>query len=111
MSRETSASIAVPTLQPATESASGDTIASGADLHPRLRVQLESLGRAPNAAVTLNALLPVISSQYEQIDEERRGVVRSMQLLAEEARAFSQGWRTRMPGGCAPSSITSRTSS
>ena len=65
MSRDTSASIAVPTLQPATESARGDSLASGAELHPRLRTQLEALGRAPNPAVTLNALLPLISSQYE----------------------------------------------
>ena len=91
MSRDTSASIAVPTLQPATESAGGDSLAFGADLHPRLRAQLEALGRARNPAVALNALLPLISSQYEKMDEERRGVVRSMQLLAEEARAFAQG--------------------
>ncbi len=91
MSRDTSASIAVPTLQPATESAGGDTIAAGADLHPRLRAQLEALARTPGSAVALNALLPLISQQYEKIDEERRGVVRSMQLLAEEARSFAQG--------------------
>src|SRR5260221_7507725 len=91
MSRDTSASIAVPTLQPATESAGGDSLAFGTDLHPRLRTQLEALGHVPTPAVALNALLPLISSQYEKIDEERRGVVRSMQLLAEEARAFAQG--------------------
>jgi diguanylate cyclase (GGDEF)-like protein/PAS domain S-box-containing protein len=91
MSRDTSASIAVPTLQPATESADGDSPASGTDLHPRLRAQLKALGHASNPAVALTALLPVISNQYEKIDEERRGVVRSMQLLAEEARAFAHG--------------------
>jgi len=91
MSRDTSASIAVPTLQPATASAGGDSIGPGADLHPRLRAQLEVLGHAPGSAVALNALLTLVSRQYEQIDEERRGVVRSMQLLAEEARSFAQG--------------------
>src|SRR5258706_3304474 len=57
----------------------------------RLRAQLEALARTPASAVALNALLPLISQQYEKIDEERRGVVRSMQLLAEEARSFAQG--------------------
>ena len=38
-----------------------------------------------------NALLPLISKQYDQVDEERRGVVRSMQMLADEARSFTSG--------------------
>ena len=42
-------------------------------------------------AAALNALLPLISKQYEQMDEERRGVVRSMQMLADEARSFTSG--------------------
>ena len=93
MSRETSATVPVPTLQPASGHAAGGVFAPGADLHPRLRAQLEALGlgRAQNPAAVLGALLPVISTQYEQIDEERRGVVRSMQMLAEEARSFAQG--------------------
>ena len=91
MSREISVSLAVPTLQPATESAGGGTLAAGADLHPHLRAQLDTLGSAANPAAALNALLPMISSQYDKVDEERRGVVRSMQLLAEEARSFAHG--------------------
>ena len=93
MSRESNASLPVPTLQPAAASGASGTIRSGADLHPRLRAQLDSLGlgRAPNPAAAMSALLPLISTQYEQIDEERRGVVRSMQMLAEEARSFAQG--------------------
>jgi diguanylate cyclase (GGDEF)-like protein/PAS domain S-box-containing protein len=98
MSRDTSASIAVPTLQPATEPAGGDSFGAGADLHPRLRAQIEALGRAPGVGVALSTLLPLISRQYEQMDEERRGVVRSMQLLAEEARSFAQGLANADPG-------------
>ena len=94
MSRESNASLPVPTLQPAAAApvASG-VYRSGADLHPRLRAQLDALGlgRSPNPAAAMSALLPLISTQYEQIDEERRGVVRSMQMLAEEARCFAQG--------------------
>jgi len=72
---------------------------------------MAALEHPAGSGVALNALLALISRQYEQIDEERRGVVRSMQLLAEEARSFAQGWRMRMPANCVPSSITSRTSS
>ena len=83
----------MPALQPSQVSAAGGMFAPDADLHPRLRAQLAAmgLGSAPNAAAALGLLLPMISTQYEQIDEERRGVVRSMQLLAEEARSFAQG--------------------
>jgi diguanylate cyclase (GGDEF)-like protein/PAS domain S-box-containing protein len=93
MSRESNASLPVPTLQPAAAPGATGVFRSGEDLHPRLRAQLDALGlgRAPNPAAAMSALLPVISTQYEQIDEERRGVVRSMQMLAEEARCFAQG--------------------
>jgi len=64
---------------------------SSGELHSRLRSQLEATGRPASPAATLSRLLPLISRHYEQIDEERRGVVRSMQLLAEEARSFAQG--------------------
>jgi PAS domain S-box-containing protein len=93
MSRESNSTLPVPTLQPVAASGASGTFRSGADLHPRLRAQLDSLGlgRTPSAAAAMSALLPLISTQYEQIDEERRGVVRSMQMLAEEARSFAQG--------------------
>ncbi len=83
----------MPTLQPAAEQDAGGVFATGSSLHPRLRSQLDSLGvgRSLSAAAALNALLPLISKQYEQVDEERRGVVRSMQMLAEEARSFTSG--------------------
>jgi diguanylate cyclase (GGDEF)-like protein/PAS domain S-box-containing protein len=93
MSRESKASLPVPTLQPAAAAGASGEFRSGAELHPRLRAQLDALGlgRSPHPAAAMSALLPVISTQYEQIDEERRGVVRSMQMLAEEARCFAQG--------------------
>jgi diguanylate cyclase (GGDEF)-like protein/PAS domain S-box-containing protein len=93
MSRESKASQPVPTLQPAAAPGATAAFRSGEDLHPRLRAQLAALGlgRSPNPAAAMGALLPVISTQYEQMDEERRGVVRSMQMLAEEARCFAQG--------------------
>ncbi|MEO7775513.1 MAG: EAL domain-containing protein [Steroidobacteraceae bacterium] len=60
------------------------TEARAAPLHPRLLAQLQELGTADDAA-----LLTHISSYYylldRQMDEERRGVVRSMQLMSDEA--------------------------
>ncbi|MBS0388850.1 MAG: PAS domain S-box protein, partial [Proteobacteria bacterium] len=93
MSRDSNASLPVPTLQPPAAAGASGTFRTGAELHPRLRAQLDSLGlaRAANPSAALSALLPLISTQYEQIDEERRGVVRSMQMLAAEARSFAQG--------------------
>ena len=83
----------MPTLQPAADLAAGGVFSSGGSLHPRLRAQLDNLGvgHTLSPAAALNVLLPMISKQYEQVDEERRGVVRSMQLLAEEARGFASG--------------------
>jgi diguanylate cyclase (GGDEF)-like protein/PAS domain S-box-containing protein len=93
MSSDTSSKRPVPTLLPAPGRAAGGTFAASASLHPRLRAQLEALGsgRMLNPAAAISVLLPVISAQYEQMDEERRGVVRSMQMLAAEARDYAQG--------------------
>ncbi len=93
MSSESNANRPVPTLQPAAELTAGGVFAAGSSLHPRLRAQLDALkvGRTVSAAAALNALLPLISKQYELVDEERRGVVRAMQMLAEEARSFTSG--------------------
>ncbi|MGH8142796.1 MAG: PAS domain S-box protein, partial [Steroidobacteraceae bacterium] len=59
-------------------------------LHPRLQGQLEQAGGA-GGSLDLGVLLPLISGYYEQLDAERRGVVRSMQLIADEARCFGEG--------------------
>jgi diguanylate cyclase (GGDEF)-like protein/PAS domain S-box-containing protein len=62
---------------------------AGEQLHPRLRAQIEfASGAGPHP---LGELLPLISDYYEQVEEERRGFVRSMQLMADEARSFTQG--------------------
>src|ERR1700722_7348797 len=61
------------------------------ELHPRLREQIEQARSAGNDRTELALLLPLISSYYEQLEDERRGVVRSMQLIAEEARAVDEG--------------------
>jgi diguanylate cyclase (GGDEF)-like protein/PAS domain S-box-containing protein len=95
MTRETLNSLPVPTLQPAAaRTGAGDAAAvslDDAELHERLRAQLDTLNPGASPAALLGQLLPLVSRQYEQMDEERRGVVRSMQLLAEEARSFAQG--------------------
>jgi diguanylate cyclase (GGDEF)-like protein/PAS domain S-box-containing protein len=93
MSSESNAKRPEPAVQPDADFAAGGIFAGDSSLHPRLRAQLDAigLGRSVSPAAALNALLPLISKQYEYVDEERRGVVRSMQLLADEARSFSPG--------------------
>jgi diguanylate cyclase (GGDEF)-like protein/PAS domain S-box-containing protein len=57
-------------------------------LHPRLLAQLQQSGA--EALRDPDALLALVSHHYHQLDrqmdEERRGVVRSMQLMSDEAR-------------------------
>ena len=93
MSSESSSTRQVPAPQPEPEQAGGGAFAPGASLHPRLLAQLDALGsaRTLNPTAAMNALLPLISRQYHEMDDERRGVVRSMQLLAAEARDFAHG--------------------
>ena len=61
------------------------------ELHHQLRAQLKELRlRNPLAAAPdLAMLLRVVSAHYEAIDEERRGIVQSMRLMADEARAMA----------------------
>src|SRR5580698_1739117 len=66
------------------------TLAGIEPLHPLLLAQIRELklrtgSDQPEAA----ALLRLISSHYTAVDEERRGVVRTMQLMADEARALA----------------------
>jgi len=60
------------------------------DVHPQLRQQVEKLRRGPAREIDLNALLAAVSGYYEQVDEERRGIVRSMQLMSDEARSLTR---------------------
>ncbi len=47
--------------------------------------------RAAAAAIwTLRALLKIVSAHYDRIDAERRGIVRSMQLMSDEAQALTR---------------------
>ena len=60
-----------------------------AELHPHLQELLAELrltDRSP--ALDVSQLLKRISRHYEALDNERRGIARSMRLMADEARAL-----------------------
>ena len=60
------------------------------DLHAYLRAQLkEARLRSNGAAPDMAVLLRLISTHYDAIDQERRGIVQSMRLMADEARAMA----------------------
>jgi diguanylate cyclase (GGDEF)-like protein/PAS domain S-box-containing protein len=60
------------------------------ELHAQLRAQLKEVRlRTSDAAPDLTMLLRLISAHYDAIDEERRGIVQSMRLMADEARAMA----------------------
>lgn len=61
-----------------------------AELHPQLRAQLRELRLRTGSAVPHVALLlRLVSEHYQAIDNERRGIVESMRLMADEARALA----------------------
>jgi diguanylate cyclase (GGDEF)-like protein/PAS domain S-box-containing protein len=59
------------------------------NLHPLLKQQFEK-SRDEAGSPDLRKLLHAISDAYTEWDEERRGVVRSMRLLADETSAFTR---------------------
>jgi diguanylate cyclase (GGDEF)-like protein/PAS domain S-box-containing protein len=66
------------------------------DLHPHLRTQLRDLRQRTGSAVAdLGALLRMVSAHYQAVDDERRGIVQSMRLMADEARAMAHEVRTQ----------------
>jgi diguanylate cyclase (GGDEF)-like protein/PAS domain S-box-containing protein len=66
------------------------TVAGLDALHPLLLAQIRELKlRTGTEQPEATALLRLISSHYTAVDEERRGVVRTMQLMADEARALA----------------------
>jgi diguanylate cyclase (GGDEF)-like protein/PAS domain S-box-containing protein len=68
----------------------------GPDLHPHLRTQLRELRlRGGSPVVDIAALLRLVSSHYQAVDDERRGIVQSMRLMADEARAMAHEVRTQ----------------
>lgn len=58
-------------------------------LHPLLKQQFEE-ARAEGGPLDLRKLLHAISESYAEWDDERKGVVRSMRLLADETSAFTR---------------------
>ena len=66
------------------------TVAGMEALHPLLLAQIRELKlRAGSDQPDAAALLRLISSHYSAVDDERRGVVRTMQLMADEARSLA----------------------
>ncbi len=58
-------------------------------LNPLLERQIaETRGRGGES--DLDQLLKAISAHYDRLDAERRGVVRSMQLMSDEAQAMTR---------------------
>ncbi len=90
MSHEPVAIEAVPILQPLPLPLRRQSPAMR-ELHARLREQLEQSRLGNGGELDLARLLSLISDHYQQIDDERRGIVRSMQLIADEARSFGEG--------------------
>ena len=63
---------------------------AGTDLHPALRAQLKELQlRTGSATPDLGMLLRLINDHYHTAERERRGIVESMRLMADEARALA----------------------
>jgi len=58
-------------------------------LHHHLRAQLRET-KLESDTPGLRNLLCLISAHYEAIDEERRGIVQSMRLMADEARTMAR---------------------
>jgi len=46
--------------------------------------------RQRDGQVDMQALLALVSEQYDRVDAERRGIVRSMQLMSDEAQALTR---------------------
>jgi len=58
-------------------------------LHPLLQAQLRELrARVSGGRVSAHELLDMLSRYYDTVDDERRAMVRSMQLMSDEARSL-----------------------
>src|SRR5690348_4471235 len=58
-------------------------------LHPLLQSQLRELrARVTGGRVSAHELLEMLSRYYDSVDDERRAMVRSMQLMSDEARSL-----------------------
>ncbi len=56
-------------------------------LHPMLQAQLQEL-LAASGRVSPHELLDLLSRHYHKVDEERRAMARSMQLMSDQARSL-----------------------
>ncbi|MGH8267402.1 MAG: PAS domain-containing protein, partial [Steroidobacteraceae bacterium] len=69
------------------------------ELHPQLRAQLKELQlRTGSATPDVGMLLRLINAHYQTLDGERRGIVESMRLMADEARALAHEAREQGSG-------------
>ncbi len=60
------------------------------ELHPQLKAQLRELQlRTGNAVPEVPMLLRLINDHYLTVERERRGIVESMRLMADEAQALA----------------------
>src|SRR5271155_4027689 len=67
-----------------------------AELHPALKAQLRELQlRTGNAIPDVPMLLRLITDHYQTIERERRGIVESMRLMADEAQALAHEARSQ----------------
>jgi diguanylate cyclase (GGDEF)-like protein/PAS domain S-box-containing protein len=58
-------------------------------LHPLLQAQLRELrARVTGSRVSAHELLEMLSRYYDTVDDERRAMVRSMQLMSDDARSL-----------------------
>ena len=58
-------------------------------MHPLLQTQLRELrARVIGGRVSAHELLEMLSRYYDSVDDERRAMVRSMQLMSDEARSL-----------------------
>jgi diguanylate cyclase (GGDEF)-like protein/PAS domain S-box-containing protein len=58
-------------------------------LHPLLQTQLRELrARVTGSRVSAHEMLEMLSRYYDTVDDERRAMVRSMQLMSDEARSL-----------------------
>jgi len=84
----------LPALDPALLDAQTTVVALTAD-HRRqgsnrlLERQLREAA-GPDGRVVLERLIEIISRHYDSTDEERRSVVRSMQMMSDEAQALTR---------------------
>src|SRR6188474_2907488 len=62
------------------------------DMHRLLDRQIKEATR-PDGELDLGKLLAAVSGCYIRTDEERRGIVRSMQLMSDEATALTRELR------------------